>query len=493
MKETESNSQKVIRGMSSQTLVTILLGIVEILVFSIMSRLLSKEDFGYYAIISAIVTVFASFSETGIGSAIIQQKTIDKQFVNNAFTLSLLFGLVVSLALLFSSGSISVSFSDNKLKLPLALMSLTILLNCLTSVHISLMYRRLEFLKVGIINLISLIVTSTVAIYLANLGLGFYAILIKTVLASIITYLLTLLYCKASFRFAFDFTTYKKIFRFSGWLMASGLFRNLSEQIDRLLMPKLLSVSALGAYNRPKELLTQISIKLNGIFDTALFPVLSSIQDDKNKMLESFKKSLYLMNLFGMFIALTVAVNSPLFVRVFLGEQWMELSTLNMVLSFSLLFNADGRLADCYLRSMAKTKQQFCFRVFETIITVIGLLIGYRYNILGVAIAFITTTAFITLIKMCYVSYNLEMRKKELFLTILSSWKFVIFIVPFILILKLLLPSTIMGYVILAILYGIWAFVLFLLLPNLVGFRYKQIVYDRLRESIYSKLSTIKK
>ena len=42
-----SNTQKVIKGISSQTLVTVVLGIVEIISFSVMSRLVNKEDFGY--------------------------------------------------------------------------------------------------------------------------------------------------------------------------------------------------------------------------------------------------------------------------------------------------------------------------------------------------------------------------------------------------------------------------------------------------------------
>ena len=44
-----NNFDKTIKGLSAQTIVTILSGIIEILVFSIMSRILSKADFGYYA------------------------------------------------------------------------------------------------------------------------------------------------------------------------------------------------------------------------------------------------------------------------------------------------------------------------------------------------------------------------------------------------------------------------------------------------------------
>ena len=96
MASQESNTSKAIKGMSSQTLVTIVLGVVEIVAFSIMSRLLTQEDFGYYAAITAVTVVFASFSETGIGAAIIQRKEINQRYIDNAFTLSFIFGAIIS-------------------------------------------------------------------------------------------------------------------------------------------------------------------------------------------------------------------------------------------------------------------------------------------------------------------------------------------------------------------------------------------------------------
>lgn len=71
------------------------------------------------------------------------------------------------------------------------------------------------------------------------------------------------------------------IVNFGGWLTLSVVFRNFANQADKLLMSKFLSVASLGAYNRPKEFIDTISTKLNGIFDTALFPILSGIQDQK--------------------------------------------------------------------------------------------------------------------------------------------------------------------------------------------------------------------
>ena len=187
-----SNTNKVLRGMSSQTIVTLVLGLVEIVSFSIMSRLLTQEDFGYYAAITAITVVFATFSETGIGSAIVQQKELTKGYIDNAFTISLLFGSVITLLLLVLAGPLSRMVADESMRVPLMLMSGTLLLNCLTSVNRSIMHRKLQFMLMGMINLVSLVFTTAVAVWLAYIGLGYYAIIAKAILGSVITFFLSL-------------------------------------------------------------------------------------------------------------------------------------------------------------------------------------------------------------------------------------------------------------------------------------------------------------
>ena len=146
MKQDTSNTTKAIRGVSTQSVVTVALGVIEIVVFSFMSHLLSKEDFGYFSAITAITTIFASFSETGIGSSIIQRKGVNDRYVNNAFTMSFLMGVFLMLLLFFLSGPLSRAVGDVSLKKPLMIMSVTLLCNCLTSINNSLMYKKLQFL-----------------------------------------------------------------------------------------------------------------------------------------------------------------------------------------------------------------------------------------------------------------------------------------------------------------------------------------------------------
>ena len=477
MSDNTSNTSKVLKGISSQTLVTIVLGIVEIVSFSLMSRLLTKEDFGYYAAITAITAVFSTFSETGIGTSIVQQKKLSTRFVNNAFTINMLFGTFLSLLLLVLAGPLSRFVADESMRVPLMLISGTLLLHCLTSVSKSIIHRRRQFLTLGVINLISLVITTALAVWLAYLGFGYYAILAKAILGSIITFILSWILCRTKFSFALDGQTFKKIFSFSGWLMASSLFRNLSHQIDRLLMPRLLSVSALGAYNRPKDFVEQISTKLNGIFDTALFPVLSGIQDNKRAMKSSFNRSMFLMNMFAMLLTMAFMFNSGLLIRVFFGEKWMDLQSVMFVISCSLLFNINGRLADCFLRSLGMTKQQFFFRVFEFVLKTIGVLIGFKWGILGVATSVVITNVIAKLVKIIYIGGKVDTEPKRVMNNIFLSWRYAIVMLPICLVSYILLPRTLGGEIAMAVIFALTAAVIFLFMPKLVGKQYEEEVY----------------
>ena len=481
-KKNISNRQKVLKGISSQTIVTLVLGFVEIVSFSIMSRLLTKEDFGYYAAIMAIVTVFASFSETGIGSAIIQRKNINQIFIDNAFTLSLLFGLSISLLLLAFSPILADMVSDSSMTPALMIMSVTLLAHCLTSVFISLMQRKLEFLRIGAIHLFSLIATTMIAIGLAYKGFGYYAIITKAVMQSFITCIIAFFFCRTKFSFFLDKTTTISIFRFSGWLMASVVFRNLAHQVDRLLMPRLLSITALGAYNRPQDFINQISTKLNGIFDMALFPVLSSIQNEKEKLKKAFSESLYIMNLFAMLLTTAFAINSELIVRVFFGEKWLDLTGVTFVLSLMLIFNIDGRLADCYLRSMGLTKAQFFFRILETFIKILGLLIGYKWGIMGCAVSIVATNSISKVIKITYITSIIGINILDTANIILKSWKFTLYLAPLCGFAYLLLPHSFMGNIMLAGIFSSAVSWEFLRVPSLVGTKYKEFLFPMIKK-----------
>lgn len=493
MEERVSNTSKAVKGMSSQTIVTIMLGLVEIVSFAIMSRLLTKQDFGYYAALSAVLVVFNSFAQTGIGSAIIQRKDADQHFINNAFTLALCFGLTLSLFLFFLSDLLASWVVDASMSTPLKLMSLTILCHCLTSPYISILYKRLRFLTVGYINLISLVITTIIAVILAYQGLGYYAIIAKTVIGSILTLIIAFWVSRVRFSLEWNKSVIGSIWNYSVWLMASVVFRNFSQQADRLLMSRLLSVDLLGCYNRPKEFINQISMKFNGIFDTTLFPVLSGIQDNISSLQRAFRKSLYLVNLFSIMLTMAFFFNAEFIIRVFFGSQWLNLTGVLQVLSFALVFNVDGRLADCFLRSLALTRSQFYFRVVETVIKFGGVIIGAHYGIYGVAFAVVLSNFVMIFVKVSYIACHLKMTGYSVVKDIIVAWQPLLLYVPIIGSLIYFLPSSYGTDLIILFVFCTLFVLCFVKYPSLVGLQYKEYVYSQVIQIINNRILKKKK
>ena len=483
-----SNAQKVMRGISSQTLVTIGLGVIEIVYFSIMSRLLSRQDFGLFAAITAVTSIFYSISDAGIGSALIQKKEMTEEFKNTAFTLSIIVSCLVALLLVILSGPLANAVVGETLHYPLMLMSTTILFSGMISVNFGWLRRNLHFLKAGAIQLIAFLISSIIAIIMAIDGYGFYAILFKAVASSLLTLIISFFFVGTKFQIGITREHIKPIVNFSGWLTASVIVHNISMQIDRLLMSRLLSVEALGAYNRPKEFIIQIGSRINGIFDTALFPVLSSIQDNLESLRNAFKRSQYFLNICSMALALSFICNAGLMIRIFFGEQWMDLKTIFQIISLTLVFNINGRLGDCYLRSLGLVRQQFNLRVFELLVDIICILIGFRFGIMGIAIGFLIGNIILICTKTIYLAWKMKISTWDVVNNVLGGWTYGLYFLPLIIAQYSIIPETWSGNITSAVLFTVLMVILFLIWPRLIGRQYKAEGFEKVRSVILNSI-----
>ena len=485
----QSNTKKTVKGLSSQTVVTIVLGLVEIISFSIMSRLLTREDFGLFAAVTAVVSVFSSISEAGLGASIVQRKNLEKKFIDNVFSLSLIMGLTLTVALVLFSGLLSAAIAGDRIQKALLMMSVTLLLHSLSSVNISLLHRDYKLVTIGVIRVASIVISTVVAVILAINSYGFYAIVAKAILAPLIVYVISRLCIKKTFSFRIDKVYFKDIINFSGWFMLSRLLRNLSKQLDKLLMPKLMSVESLGAYSRPKDFIEQMSTKINSIFDTALFPVLSSIQNDYKRLRASLSRSFYYLNLFSTFLALALIFCSKLIIRIFFGEDWLYLAPVFMILSIAVIFNSDGRLADCYFRSLGRTRQQFFFRIGELVSKFIGVILGVRWGIMGVAVGVVVSESTLRILKILYIAKLIGFRSPDVLKWFYLSWQPILFILPICVVSYTFLPDSLGADIFMALIFVLTCAVPLLFFPKIIGEKYDSELYPEVMKRVRMKIN----
>lgn len=482
-----SNTAKTIKGVSSQSVVTVMMGLLELISFSIMSRLLTKSEFGYYAVIMSITMVFRALAEAGIGSSIIQKKNPDSSFVNTAYTLSFILGIVATIIVILCSKQLSTLIADKSIHKPLMLISFTILPYSLNSVYKGLFLKDLHFMKLGSFQATAFIISQIFAIMLAFFKYGLYSIVIGNILNIFLQNLILRFTSKYKPRFGLSKAHIKSIFSFGGWLTLSRMTGTIYSQIDKILMAKWFSVLELGCFYRTRSLIDTADSQIGGIFDTTLFPILSNIQDEKTTIQNAYSKCMYMGCVCFSLLFVIFFFNAKLIILCFFGEKWLDQILLFRLLSFSMLFYAFSRLADCFIRSLALVRFGFFITLSSCIVLVSCIYFSIGYGTLGVAVVVVSVNLLFSLIKTLYVCVKTDTK----FITIIgNSMRGIVGIIPLVVIgviYLMLYDHTVINSIIFAVIFILVIVIEFAFFPDVIGFIYKYQLYPTIKTFVFSR------
>ncbi len=462
------------------------MAVLSLAVFAIMSRLLTKAEFGKYAALTAVTTIFTALSEAGMGSALIQNKSLSKSYFDTAFNLSVYTGIIFTLILLVISRPLAILIVDESIVAPLRISSLCVLFYGLQNVVKTHLTRLLKFGLIGIYSAISYVIGAIIAIYMAYKGLGVYSIVVEQVITSFCTFIIFYITLPEKPQwFYVSKDCVKQILGYGGWLTASVLFRVIYQQMDKLLMSRWLSVELLGAYNRPAGFITNISSRLDGILDTVLFPILSSIQDDKARIARAYDEIIYLCGLYAGILCVTMLFAGNIIIDIFFGSEWRSIATVFYILVFMMLFSVIGRIMDCFIRSLAYVKMGFFMRIFACFITLGCLYVGKDYGIKGVAIAIVLSNYVITLGKLFYINIKISVPILHTLYVIFKSQLVILLPLIVFCLWGPIITSTAVCSMLSLIILCFYFVILFYFFPNLMGEYLHRFIQQKLKIKLY--------
>lgn len=483
---TSSKTNTFLKGVSVTTVFTIATGVLGIVYFAVMSRLLSKTDFGYFAALTGVMTVISSIADAGLGAAIIQKKDADKAFISTAFTMSFILGLSCFFIVFFGAPILACLVADDYLTTPIRIMSVTLLFNSFTSVANAQLYRKLQFKRIGVIAFISNIFNTALSVALAIKGFGLYSMIAYATFGPFLTMILLYTTSAKVPKPGIQRDYVKGIFSFGGWLTLSVICNKIATYIDRLVLPKMTSVETLGAYTRPASFTNNLTGALTDIMDKVLFPMLSDIQDNRQAAINIFYRATELLNAFSAILGCILFFNAELIITIFFGKEWLELVPVMRVVSLTSVFFIDTQLVDCFFRSLNFVKTGFFIRLFALFWNLFCIYWGAQYGVLGIAISLAFANISVIIFKMIVLNRQLGASVKTMFSKWLSSWK--VAIIPSvmgILYLLVLHNSTVLSNIVFAVIFGLVIIIEFLFVPSLVGKEYLNTIFPLLASKLH--------
>ncbi len=350
--------------------------IIQLIISAVLSRILSSDDYGVVAIVTVFSTFFATLSNMGFGTAIIQRKDLTEKDVNNIFTFT--FYISIGLAAVFALMSFPIAwFYKDNVYIPITLMlSISLFFNAMNMVPNGMMNRDKQFVKIAARTIVVYSAAGIIAIILALLHFRFYALIIQTILASAITFFWNYFSTKPRLLKKVDMTSIRKVANYSGFQFAFNFINYFAGNLDNLLTGKFFGKSELGYYNKAYTLSLYPVNNLNGVISPVLHPILSDFQNDKETLYRKYMKVLKLLVLIGIYVEAVCYYAGREIITIMYGGKWENSIICFQMLSLCIVFRMVNSSSSAIFQSLGNTKLLFINGTINTCISVIAILIG---------------------------------------------------------------------------------------------------------------------
>lgn len=310
----------------------------------VLTRFLSPQDYGLMAMVTVVVSYAALFSDMGLSTAFVQRQHVSQEERSSLYWLSVAVGAGLMLLVMAASPLAAYLLDEPLLPSLIALVSTNFLVVALGQQLRMDAEKALNFKPVAVIEVIAAVSGFAIAVTAAWLGWGVHALVIAAMCSAWITMLLSWVVLAQGWRplWRFRWAEVSWFARFGGGMVANNVINHMNTTVDVLIGGRLLGAAQLGLYSVPRNLILQIQFLVNPIFTRVGFPVIASIQSDKDRVRRVYLKIMNFTASVNAPIYVAIAVFAPEFVQLLFGKAFHDAVPLLRVLAAWGLFRSFG-------------------------------------------------------------------------------------------------------------------------------------------------------
>jgi O-antigen/teichoic acid export membrane protein len=348
-----------------------------------LARALTPADFGLTAIALTLIVVVETVLEVPLIVALTRLQRVTKAHLDTAFTLGALRGLVFSFVVLLAAWPFAHIYNDDRLITLIAVLTIAPIARSLYSPRMVKYVRKMSFRQAFIAEILGKIIASLVAIGVAYLGGGYWAIAAGTVSAPVANTLIT--YFIAPYRPSLSLSKFSEFSTFLGWFSTAQLASTLSWQFDRVLLGYSLTKSDLGQYTMASDLSVLPTQSVIGPAMQPLIAAFSRIHDDRERLRSAYLKASRFTMLLAAPTCVGMSLTSDLIVHVLLGSKWNEAAIYLQWLALSTVLNAYYQPLHAVALATNRTDLVFRLSLIDLCSRILLVSMGlYFYSLAGV-------------------------------------------------------------------------------------------------------------
>ena len=341
--------------------------VTQLLFAAVLARLLTKEQFGLYAIGLSFYLLGQFVSDFGIGQALVQKRELSEEDIRAGFTSSLLLGVLATTLVWLLAPVAANLLAHNDPKLPsssevvplIRSFALLYSLVSLSTVSTSLLRRELRFKPLMLAEIGAYILGQGVfGLGAAYLGYGAYSLVISTGVQYIIQLSASYYFGRHPFGLTFRRESFLALYAFGGRASLISFLEYVGNTLDTWMIGRFYGVAVLGVYNRGFSIVYAPFMALARSLTRVLAPSFSAVQHEQLRLRHAYLSGLLTMSILLFCVAAGVFVSAREIVLVLLGEKFVSaipvVQILAIFIPFPVLSNLSGVLAEASARLNAK-------------------------------------------------------------------------------------------------------------------------------------------
>jgi O-antigen/teichoic acid export membrane protein len=254
----------------------------------VLARLLTPEDFGLFGLVMLAMATLDILSQTGLNAALIQRKEGLRGYLDVAWTVQVVRGSLIAGILFIAAPAVGWFFHEPRVVSLLYFFCIVPILQGFINIGVVYFEKKMEFHKQFTYeagsNIVSLVVGILLAYVLRSVWALIYANLAGVSMRLILSYVI--MPYRPAFRF--NWKEGMELFRFGRWMTGYGIATFCWQNIDRLILGKMLGTAALGLYQVAQRISNLPVSQIANASISFTFPAYASIQDDKHRLGKAF-------------------------------------------------------------------------------------------------------------------------------------------------------------------------------------------------------------
>jgi teichuronic acid exporter len=358
----------------------------------VLARILSPTEYGTIGLLTVIIAFMQVFVDSGFSKALIQKQERTQADMSTVFFFNIFISVICYFILWFSAPFIADFYENETLTYLLRVLSLSLLFGAMFSVPMTLFTIELDFKSIAKTTLIATILSGALGIILAYHGYGVWALVMLTLIKSILTVILMWFQMKWRPTLIFSKNSFRTLFPFGSKLLISSILSTAVNNFANIFIAKMSSIKDLGFYTRGTQFADMAYSTFSSVLESVLLPSLASIQNERERLIHLTRVTIKSAALLATPVLVSLAVVAEPLIKVLLTDKWLAAAPIMQILCFSRLITIISGINVNVLYAVGRTDLALKQQYLKLIIRVVLLIIALKFGIFYVALAELFST-----------------------------------------------------------------------------------------------------